>query len=216
LYDSNENPDDTKQISIIGVVHLENNSNYEKNFISRLYKRQMFGKKVSDVLKFFKPKNTRTILIVLGLIVLAYFLFVYYSPMKMLDNELMTGASEESAPQTTSPEVVESESILTPQQGQPVGDYTGKSVDPSDLLPQDQNSQWASLNPVNQGNVAVPDLLQAGYHIGLDTIGQTLRNANMQLRSDPVISKEEVGPWNRSTIEPDLGRVPLEIGDCSR
>jgi hypothetical protein len=59
---------------------------------------------------------------------------------------------------------------------------------------------------------ATPDLLQAGYHIGLDTIGQTLRNANYQLRSDPVIQKQDIGPWSQSTIEPDLGRVPLEIG----
>lgn len=85
-------------------------------------------------------------------------------------------------------------------------------TDTSDLLPLDQNSQWASLNPVNGGNVAMPDLLQAGYHIGLDTIGQTLRNPNYQLRSDPIIQKVEVGPWNQSTIEGDYGRVPLEIG----
>jgi hypothetical protein len=65
---------------------------------------------------------------------------------------------------------------------------------------------------MNQGNVAMPDLLQAGYHIGLDTIGQTLRNANLQLRSDPIINKAAVGPWNQSTIEPDLARVPLEVG----
>jgi hypothetical protein len=82
----------------------------------------------------------------------------------------------------------------------------------SDLLPLDQNSQWASLNPVNGGNVAMPDLLQAGYHIGLDTIGQTLRNANYQFRSDPIIPKVDIGPWNQSTIEADYGRVPLEIG----
>lgn len=94
--------------------------------------------------------------------------------------------------------------------------YDFKSTtDPSDLLPKDVNSEWSSLNPVNQGNVAMPDLLQAGYHIGLDTIGQTLRNPNYQLRSDPVIPKAEVGPWNKSTIEPDLGRVPLELGACS-
>jgi hypothetical protein len=92
-----------------------------------------------------------------------------------------------------------------------------KSVtNPADLLPKDQNSEWAALNPVNQGNAAMPDLLQAGYHIGLDTIGQTLRNPNYQLRSDPIIPKAEVGPWNKSTIEPDLGRVPLEIGACTR
>lgn len=95
------------------------------------------------------------------------------------------------------------------------GGYTAQSVaNPTDLLPQDKNSEWAALNPVamNQGNVAMPDLLQAGYHIGLDTIGQTLRNANLQLRSDPVIKKADIGPWNQSTIEPDLARVPLEVG----
>jgi hypothetical protein len=85
-------------------------------------------------------------------------------------------------------------------------------TNPSDLLPKDSNSEWAALNPVNNNNPAVPDLLQAGYHIGLDTIGQTLRNPNYQLRSDPVIPKAQVGPWNMSTIEPDLGRVPLEVG----
>jgi hypothetical protein len=90
---------------------------------------------------------------------------------------------------------------------------SGAITNTSDLLPLDQNSQWAALNPVNAGNVAMPDLLQAGYHIGLDTIGQTLRNANLQLRSDPVIQKADVGPWNQSTIEGDYGRVPLEIGN---
>ena len=95
----------------------------------------------------------------------------------------------------------------------PTAAYDFRSTtNPSDLLPQDQNSEWAALNPVNQGSAAMPDLLQAGYHIGLDTIGQTLRNPNYQLRSDPIIPKAEVGPWNKSTIEPDLGRVPLEVG----
>jgi hypothetical protein len=103
---------------------------------------------------------------------------------------------------------------VTPNMGSGSG-YSQQSVaNPSDLLPQDQNSQWAALNPntMNQGSVLMPDLLQAGYHIGLDTIGQTLRNPNLQLRSDPIIPKSDIGPWNQSTIEADIGRVPLEIG----
>jgi hypothetical protein len=88
-------------------------------------------------------------------------------------------------------------------------------ANPSSLLPDDTNSQWAGLNPtMNSG--AFPDLLKAGYHIGLDTIGQTLRNANLQLRSDPIIPKSDVGPWSQSTIEPDIARVPLEIGSACR
>jgi hypothetical protein len=92
--------------------------------------------------------------------------------------------------------------------------YQMKPVNsPDNLLPVDTNSEWARLNPtMNAGTT--PDLLQAGYHIGLDTIGQTLRNANLQLRSDPIIPKSVVGPWMQSTIEPDVARVPLEIG-CS-
>ena len=58
-----------------------------------------------------------------------------------------------------------------------------------------------------------PDLLSAGHHIGIDTIGQSLRNANQQLRSDPVISKQDVGPWHNSTIEADTTRIPLELGN---
>ena len=89
---------------------------------------------------------------------------------------------------------------------------------PAELLPADQNSQWAALNPVsmNGGNIMSGDLLQAGYHIGLDTIGQTMKNANLQIRSDPIIPKIDVGPWNQSTYEPDYARVPLEIGACSK
>ncbi len=95
---------------------------------------------------------------------------------------------------------------------------SGASASPTDLLPADQNSEWAALNPVNmsQGNIIAGDMLQAGYHIGLDTIGQSMKNANLQLRSDPIIPKQNVGPWNQSTYEPDYARVPLEIGACTK
>ena len=97
------------------------------------------------------------------------------------------------------------------------GGYTPKNTGaPSDLLPKGQSGQFSDFNMLNQGNIAMPDLLDAGYLIGLDTIGQTLRNANYQERSDPIIPKVNVGPWNNSTIEPDLGRVPLEIGSGIR
>ena len=92
------------------------------------------------------------------------------------------------------------------------GYNSGNTVVPADLLPKDNNTQFGDFNMLNQGNIVMPDLLDAGYLIGLDTIGQTLRNANLQERSDPIIPKTSVGPWNNSTIEPDFGRVPLELG----
>jgi hypothetical protein len=83
---------------------------------------------------------------------------------------------------------------------------------PAELLPNDSNSQWAQLNPSGKGELANVNLLKAGYHIGIDTIGQTLRNANLQIRSEPPNPQLNVGPWNQSTIESDFMRPPLEIG----
>ena len=87
---------------------------------------------------------------------------------------------------------------------------------PAELLPKDSNSQWAQLNPSGKGELANVNLLKAGYHIGIDTIGQTLRNANLQIRSEPPNPQLYVGPWNTSTIEPDFMRVPLELGSGSQ
>ena len=83
---------------------------------------------------------------------------------------------------------------------------------PDELLPKDTNSQWAQLNPSGKGELANVNLLKAGYHIGIDTIGQSLRNGNLQIRSEPPNPQLNVGPWNQSTIEPDFMRPPLEIG----
>jgi hypothetical protein len=82
---------------------------------------------------------------------------------------------------------------------------------PDELLPKDTNNKWSQLNPSGKGELENINLLKAGYHIGIDTIGQTLRNANLQIRSEPPNPQLYVGPWNQSTIDPDFMRVPLEI-----
>lgn len=83
---------------------------------------------------------------------------------------------------------------------------------PAELLPKDTNSQWSQLNPSGKGELSNVNLLKSGYHIGIDTIGQSLRNSNLQIRSEPPNPQLSVGPWNQSTIEPDFMRPPLEIG----
>jgi len=87
---------------------------------------------------------------------------------------------------------------------------------PAELLPKDTNSQWAQLNPSGKGELANINLLKAGYHIGIDTVGQTLRNANLQIRSEPPNPQLNVGPWNNTTISPNFMQVPLEIGSGSQ
>jgi hypothetical protein len=82
-----------------------------------------------------------------------------------------------------------------------------------DLLPKDAaDSKWAQINPSGSGNVSDQNYLTAGYHVGVNTVGQSLRNANLQLRSEIPNPQDAVGPWMISTIEPDLRQNTLEIG----
>ena len=85
-------------------------------------------------------------------------------------------------------------------------------VDPSELLPKDSNSEFSKLNPMGAGDLKNVSLLKAGWHIGINTVGQSLRNANLQLRSEPANPQLAVGPWNQSSITSDMQRRPLEIG----
>ena len=179
----------------------------------------MFKEITSGLSKFFTKERTIALIIFL---VLAWALFAYSgSKVNLYDN---MGDAATTAP--TKPTVPTLPSVISEPSKQggaasvpgPAG-YSAQAVaNPSDLLPKDSNSQWSALNPntMNGGDILMPDLLQAGYHIGLDTIGQSLRNPNLQLRSDPVIQKADVGPWHQSTIEPDFGRVPLEIGQGAK
>lgn len=88
------------------------------------------------------------------------------------------------------------------------------SANPSDLLPAANSGEngWDVLNSVSTTAGANPDLLEAGYHTGIDTIGQSLRNANLQLRSDPSIPITDTGPWNQTTIEKTNVQVPFNLG----
>lgn len=164
----------------------------------------MFSKFSKSFLKGLTTFFTTERIVVLVIFLVLIFALASYSNMKTsVVDKMETGIEEKKEePQT--------ELMTSPNKG-----YASKSVaNPSDLLPKDENSDFAALNPtsMNKGDALMPDLLQAGHHIGVDTIGQSLRNANLQLRSDPVIPKSDIGPWNNTTIEPDLGRVPLEMG----
>lgn len=84
-----------------------------------------------------------------------------------------------------------------------------------ELLPKDAaNSKWAQVNPAGQGDVKDQNFLTAGFHIGIDTVGNHLRNPNLSLRSEPPNPRiEGITPWMMSTIEPDVTRRHFEIGE---
>ena len=86
----------------------------------------------------------------------------------------------------------------------------------NDLLPKDAaDSKWARINPSGTGDIHDQNYLTAGYHVGINTVGQSLRNANLQLRSEIPNPQNAVGPWMISTIEPDLRQNTLEIGSSA-
>lgn len=87
-----------------------------------------------------------------------------------------------------------------------------KELKPEELLPMDMNSKWAQVNPAGQGMLMDRNFLDAGHHVGINTVGQSLRNANYNVRSEIPNPQVKVSPWQQSTIDPDVGRKPLEIG----
>ena len=93
--------------------------------------------------------------------------------------------------------------------------YPRDRLTADDLLPKDAaNSRWAQINPSGQGDVSNVNFLTAGYHVGINSIGSSKKNANLQIRSEPANPQQVVSPWMQSTIQPsDVGnRRPLEIG----
>ena len=169
----------------------------------------MFKAIQSGLAKFFSPK----MLLILIISMIAIWGLMSYNGQMKLVRDTMEDGSE--AKEEAKEEDKEAAAEPLPAAGKAEAGYALQPVaNPMDLLPKDKNSEWNNLNPINvqDEGVKMPDLLEAGYHIGLDSIGQSMRNANLQLRSDPTIPKSSVGPWNQSTIDADTVRQPLEIG----
>jgi hypothetical protein len=97
---------------------------------------------------------------------------------------------------------------------QPKDCFPKDQLTPGELLPSGDSSKWSASVPTGQGELGDQNFLTAGYHVGVNTVGQTLRNANRQIRSEPSNPQLKVSPWLQSTIESDTNRKPLEIGGC--
>ena len=90
------------------------------------------------------------------------------------------------------------------------------NLQPKDLLPSGKSKavqDFDNANPTGEGILKGVNFLDAGFHVGVNTVGQSLRNANRQLRSEPPNPQVAVSPWLNTTIGPDLGRKPLEDED---
>ena len=159
------------------------------------------GSFMSGFSKFF---TTERIVLLVVVALLAYGIFTY-SNAKTTEGMDHEGDMEEEP-------VLEEEEM---EEDGFAGYEAKDTAAPADLLPKDKNVSWNDASAKEgmenkESDIMGPDLLSAGHHIG--TIGQSLRNANQQLRSDPVIAKQDIGPWMNSTIESDVTRIPLELG----
>jgi hypothetical protein len=175
--------------------------------------------------KLWNDHGMLSILIpVVGVFIL-YKLFEYFTSKGSSGHEAQTNQTEKAYKNGATPQQVggpadasefrnEDFASVGGAPSQPV--TSGLSSNPRDLLPTDTNSEWAKLNPVGTsqqgGELGGINFLKAGYQIGINTVSQSMRNANQQLRSDPVIPKVATGPWLQSTIENDFMQTPFEIG----
>jgi len=97
--------------------------------------------------------------------------------------------------------------------------YPQPALKSEDLLPKEDSQAIQEFNiakPAGEGILQGVNMLDAGFHVGVNSVGQSLRNANRQLRAEPPNPQVQVSPWQMSSIGPDLLRRPLEDGEgCS-
>jgi hypothetical protein len=175
--------------------------------------------------KFFKDLKNEHVLGIVGLVFLVFALYQYSNnknvfqlgmtpmtapaPAKGTSDKpsvKVVGASGQNAyaPYNGAAQSASNSATTSSAMNKPV-------ANPSDLLPSDANSAWAAMNPV--GEMKSVSLLNPQQVVGVNTQGSSLRNANLQLRSEPPNPRTNTNcPWNISTIEDDKFRKQLEIG----
>ena len=81
----------------------------------------------------------------------------------------------------------------------------------NDYLPQETNQDWFETDFDNaQLQCDSTSLVTTDrYIVGVNTVGQSLKNASYDIRAQPPCPKFKVSPWNNSTIEPDFNIKPL-------
>lgn len=188
--------------------------------------------------KMFKGFKNEHILGIVGLVVILFALYKYsanknlfkagltsLNPLSLDQPSLTPGTNSTSNNTNTgTPLGAPSHNTYAPYNGATSMSSTPNSAtkapelnkpiaNPSDLLPSDANSAWAGLNPVSNSDLQNVNLLNPSQVVGINTQGSSLRNANLQLRSEPPNPRINTNsPWNISTIEDDKFRKSLEIG----
>jgi hypothetical protein len=90
----------------------------------------------------------------------------------------------------------------------------GKELLPMDLLPKSQISNDFDVVQGETNEMSARNFLVTSNNFGIDTVGSSNKNPNLQLRSDPFIPNNmNTGPWNQSTIQPNLYQRKFDLGE---
>jgi hypothetical protein len=156
------------------------------------------------------------------IILVAVALYVVYmimnSPVVVKNTGVLTSAVENVTSRLTGSRTDTSDDVYKnnpdvlahPQMSNDYDNHPINDVQPHELLPRDGG--FADSNPQGQGTLSGRNFFESGHHAGLNTQGGSMKNPNLQLRSDPVITRQDVGPWHNSTIEEDTMRRQFDIG----
>jgi hypothetical protein len=141
------------------------------------------------------------ILIVIALLAALLFSMKQYSDKKQTSGMVM-GTSSNGLPAPVVPnsdQYASAAGVKTTS----FGSTKNPMDDPSMLLPKDSDSTWGSVNPQGEGMLKNVGLLSATALAGINTIGTSRKNGNLQLRPEPPNPTGPTGPWNMSSIQPD-------------
>lgn len=149
--------------------------------------------------KMLKNMSFEYVLGIVGILILLFALYKYSE-----DKNLQLSGMVNETPTVTN------KTIKTPitQSSQQIKTMV---TNPSELLPS-KNGSWDGLNPnpIPSAGLQEKSLINPALKIGINTVGSSLRNANLQIRPEPANPRNTINsPWNISTIEPDLQRKPL-------
>jgi hypothetical protein len=159
----------------------------------------------NGLMKFFTMEK---VIMIIALVILAYMLFSYGNNKGLVMDSMSNYATVGDVYDDKKQESGEEKSVAPMKPSVVSG-----PASPEDLLPSDSNSEWSALKPTSvdkSKGIMSADLLEPVNVIGTST-GTSLGCApNLQLRGDPTIQKQDIGPWNQSTCEGDVTRKPLE------
>jgi hypothetical protein len=171
-----------------------------------------------DILEMIQKNDMLKVILIL---VAVYFFMKYYNR-EGLDN---VAQDKDNAPLPSSqPSVVQADikAVVAPvltksEEEQQVEKVVAGTthLTANDLLPKyDDANDFAIQNPVSK-LLQEQNFLQAGYHMGINTVVQSNKLPYLDIRSCPPIPKQEVGPFNNSSYEQPAGsnRRFLEIGN---